>query len=82
VTNDDAIAKLEQILSKGATRKSFANDPEGTLRDNGVDPADLPEDVYEVLSDLNHDELRAVARLKGAFDRSTDVSPQAKLQMV
>jgi hypothetical protein len=82
MTNDDAIAKLAEILSKGATRKSFANDPEGTLRDRGVNPDDLPAEIYEVLSDLGDIELRAIARLRAAFDASQDVSPDMKLQMV
>ena len=82
MTNEEAIAALAEILSKGATRKSFANDPEGTLRDRGIDPASLPTGIYEVLSDLSDTELRAIGRLKKAFDEAGDVSPDAKLQMV
>jgi hypothetical protein len=82
VTDDNAIDVLAEILSKGATRKSFANDPEGTLRDRGVDPASLPAGVYDVLSDLSDTELRAIGRLKKAFDESGDVSSEQKLQMV
>jgi hypothetical protein len=81
VTDNEAIATLADILSKGATRKSFATDPEGTLRDRGVDPASLPAEIYDVLSDLNDAELRAIGRLKGAFDHS-DISDEQKLQMV
>ncbi len=82
MTNNDPIATLADILSKGSTRKSFASDPEGTLRDRGVDPADLPSDIYDVLADLNDAELRAIGRLRGAFDSSPDISSDQKLQMV
>ena len=82
MTSDDAVAKLAQILSKGSSRKSFATDPDGTLRDNGVNPEDLPPEIYNVLSDLSDTELRAIARLKKAFDDAPDVDADQKLQMV
>jgi hypothetical protein len=76
------MAMLVQILSKGPTRKSFAADPEGTLRDRGVNPNDLPPEIYEVLSDLDGTQLGAIVRLKIAFENSQDVSDDVKLQMV
>jgi hypothetical protein len=82
MSNNEAIGKLAEILSKPSSRKSFATDPEGTLQDRGVKPEDLPKEIYEVLSDLEGTQLGAINRLKMAFDKSPDVSDDLKLQMV
>jgi hypothetical protein len=52
------------------------------LRDRGVEPDDLPAEIYGVLSDLEGTQLGAIIRLKLAFDNSPDVSDDLKLQMV
>lgn len=62
--SDDDLQKLTGYLGTSVGRKKFAADPERALGDAGVSPGNLPEGVFETLSDLSHDELRALVRVR------------------
>ena len=60
----DELAKLGAVISDANRRKQFANDPDGTLRAVGINPALIPADVLETLSGLSAAELRVLASVK------------------
>jgi hypothetical protein len=59
----DAIAKLNDTLRNPVSRRRFHVDPEGTIRDAGGDPGDMPPEVWWTLTHMTLEELAAIAEL-------------------
>ena len=55
--------QLARLLSDPHKRKQFAKDPQETLAKNKLVLGNIPPRVVRALADMNHDELRALARL-------------------
>lgn len=58
-----AIAKLDDTLRNPVSRRRFHEDPEGTMRDAGTDPDDVPPEVWWTLTHMTLMELAAIAEL-------------------
>jgi hypothetical protein len=59
----EQVAKVFHVIDRPALRRSFLADPEGTLKQNGVDLGIFPEDLVDILADLSYEVLGIVARL-------------------
>ena len=59
----DAIAKLDGTLRNPVSRRRFHVDPEGTMRDAGANPGDVPPEVWWTLTHMTLVELAAIAEL-------------------
>jgi hypothetical protein len=79
--SSEAFAKLGHVLRDAKQRKAFWLDPAKVLREVGVDPEDIPEDVRETLHDLSYEELRVLGRVNASLD-AAGVPDATKGQMV
>lgn len=59
----DQLDAVLRVIHRPALRRSFLSDPEGTLREHGVDLTVFPESLVDVLADMSYEELSVVARL-------------------
>jgi hypothetical protein len=75
------IAKLGDVISNPELRKSFANDPHGTLQNAGIDKDQIPSEVMDTLSGLTPDELAVLDRVRTSL-HSAGASPHDALGMV
>ena len=75
------LEKLAEALRDPSFRKAFAADPAAAAKAQGVKEKEIPEELFAVLADLSHEELRALQMVKEALDR-TGVSDAIKVQMV
>ena len=62
-----ALAKVMQVISRPASRKSFHADPARALQEADVDPSHLPPQVLDNLSELSLEELRLLSRLNSTL---------------
>jgi len=58
-----AVEKLDDIIHNSGSRKKFKNNPESAMRDAGADPAEVPPEVWDTLTQMSLDELTAIADL-------------------
>ena len=61
--NPDVMAALDDIIEDPVKRQRFIEHPDATLRDAGYDPADVPRPVWDVLTRMTFDELKAISDL-------------------
>jgi hypothetical protein len=66
------LSKLEAVIRGADSRRSFKDDPEGTLRRAGIDRNQVSESVIATLHGMGNEELDAVLRFhdelgKGGF---------------
>jgi hypothetical protein len=59
----DAIAKLDDIIRDPVKRQRFVEHPDATLQDAGYDLDDVPQPVWEALTRMTFDELKAISDL-------------------
>ena len=70
-----AVSELDRIIRDPQSRHQFHEDPHATLRNAGADPADVPEDVWQVITGLTNAELDAVAAVGVALERAGLLGP-------
>ena len=58
-----AIGVLDGLIRDPETRQQFYEDPDDTLLNAGVDPSDVPSEVWQVLTEMTLEELTALAAL-------------------
>ena len=59
----DAIAKLDGIIRDPVKRQRFVEHPDATLQDAGYDSDGVPQPVWEALTRMTFDELKALSDL-------------------
>jgi hypothetical protein len=59
----DVLARVADILRDESKRRSFAEDPRGTLQKEGLDPGKLPSRAIDALSRLSPQEAGLLVRL-------------------
>jgi hypothetical protein len=59
----EALIKLSDLLAQPDARRSFLDDPEGTMRRYGVDPSDVPPALVDTLKSLSLEELEVISRV-------------------
>lgn len=59
----DAIAKLDDIIGDPVKRQRFVEHPDATLQDAGYDSDSVPQPVWEALTHMTFDELKAISDL-------------------
>ena len=64
------IQKLADMISDPGQRKAFAEEPEKTATNAGIDVGRLPDEVRSTLFDLSHEELGVLARVKESLDQA------------
>ena len=62
--------KLGEVISEPGQRKAFADDPEKTLTDAGIDVGRLPDEVRSTLFNLSYEELGIISRVKESLDQA------------
>ncbi len=74
------LEKVADIISDRGRRRDFAQDPDKTLTDAGVDVGQLPDGVHSTLVGLSQEELDVLSRVKDGLNQA-GVSPedQAKI---
>lgn len=65
-----AYAVFNEAIADPDRRRALANDPEGTLREAGVNARELPPQVRRLLDDLSYEELRLLSRYNVALEKS------------
>jgi len=65
-----AYAVFNEAIADPDRRRALANDPEGTLKDAGVRPSELPTQIRRLLEDLSYEELRLLSRYNIALEKS------------
>lgn len=68
--NPDAageLKKLADVIADPAERKSFAEDPDGTLDRVDVNPQAIPDNVLSTLKGLSQQELDALTRVNSSL---------------
>ncbi len=61
------LAKVIQIIEDPDQRRTFLEDPNGTLEKQGVDVGIVPRQVVDTLGGLSFDELGLISRVSGDF---------------
>jgi hypothetical protein len=65
----DVVGALDRIIRDPVTRQLFVEHPEDTLRDvGGYEPDDVPPQVWQALTRMTFDELKAISDLGFALD--------------
>jgi hypothetical protein len=64
------IQKLADVISDPGQRRAFAEEPEKTATDAGVDVGSLPDPVRSTLFGLSHEELEVLSRVRESFDQA------------
>ena len=64
----DAIAKLDDIIRDPVKRQRFVEHPDATLQDVGSDSDGVPQPVWEALTRMTFDELKAISDLGFALE--------------
>jgi hypothetical protein len=77
----DEIAKLGAAISKQDFRDSFLSDPDGALKQHGVDKAQIPQELLDTMSSLSAEQLAALASVKETL-QNHNVPPHITAQMV
>jgi hypothetical protein len=65
-SESDHVSKLGERLGDEDFRNSFKSDPSQALSDAGIDEEGLPDGVLEALRHCQPEELKAVAKVRGA----------------
>jgi hypothetical protein len=65
-----AVGIVDDLIRNPQKRRQFRDDPEATLRSAGVDPDDVPAQVWRALTHMTLDELTAIAVLGVALSES------------
>jgi hypothetical protein len=63
----EALIKLSDLLAEPDARRSFLDDPEGTMERYGVDPSGVPPALVDTLRSLSLEELEVVSRVNIAL---------------
>ena len=58
-----AVGILDGVLRNPVSRRRFHEDPDGTMREAGADPGDVPSEVWWTLTHMTLEELAAIAEL-------------------
>lgn len=61
------LRRVRDLLENAESRRNFVDDPETTLRQAGIDPGMIPDEVRSVLSDLSEEELAVLVRVRTAL---------------
>lgn len=64
------VKKLAKMISDPGKRKAFADAPEKTLTDAGIDAGNLPEGIRSTLFDLSYEELSVIDRVKQSLNQA------------
>jgi hypothetical protein len=59
----EVLGALDDIIRDPVKRQRFVEHPEITLREAGYDPADVPPQVWDALTRMTFDELKAISDL-------------------
>jgi hypothetical protein len=59
----EVLGALDSIIRDPVSRQRFVEHPDLTLRDAGYDPEDVPRPVWDALTRMTFDELRAISDL-------------------
>lgn len=75
------VAQLAEYMTDEDFRNSFASNHEQALSKVGMAPSDVPAGILEALKDCSVDELRALSKVRGAFNEA-GVEDRYKVEMV
>jgi hypothetical protein len=75
------VTQLAEHMTDEDFRNGFANDHRQALDKVGIDPSDVPSQLLEALKDCSADELRALSKVRRAFD-AAGVEDEYKVEMV
>jgi hypothetical protein len=64
----DVVAALDEIIRDPVRRQRFVEHPDITLRQAGYEPADVPQQVWNALTRMTFDELKAISDLGFALE--------------
>ena len=59
----DVLGALDDIIRDPVTRQRFVEHPDITLREAGYDSDDVPPQVWDALTRMTFDELKAISDL-------------------
>ena len=71
-----AFDTLARLLGEPEGREAIRSDPETALRDEGVDPANIPGSLLETVGAMSDEEMAMVSQIQDRFGDAVPEQPE------